>query len=126
MFPPSVPSVDATAVPDGAHILDVREDDEWVAGHIEGAQHIPLADLPVRYGELPADTGVVVVCRSGGRSSRAVAWLSQNGVDAVNLDGDRQHRRLAAERRAVPQRPPPLASSPAPPLPQRRRPPAKW
>lgn len=87
MFPPSVPSVDATAVPDGAHILDVREDDEWVAGHIEGAQHIPLADLPVRYGELPADTEVVVVCRSGGRSSRAVAWLSQNGVDAVNLDG---------------------------------------
>lgn len=87
MFPPSVPSVAATQVPDGAHIVDVREDDEWVAGHIEGAQHIRLGDLPARFGEIAADTEVVVVCRSGGRSSRAVAWLSQNGIEALNLDG---------------------------------------
>lgn len=87
MFPPSVPSVAASAVPAAAHIVDVREDDEWVAGHVEGAQHIPLADVPVRLGEIPADADVYVICRSGGRSSRAVAWLSQNGVDAVNVDG---------------------------------------
>lgn len=87
MFPPSVPSVTVTEVPQGAYVVDVREDDEWVAGHIEGALHIPLGDVPVRYGEIDADTPVYVVCRSGGRSSRAVAWLSQNGVDAVNVDG---------------------------------------
>jgi rhodanese-related sulfurtransferase len=91
MFPPSVPSVSATAVPDGAHVVDVREADEWVAGHIHGAQHIPLAELTGRLADLladqPEDDEVVVVCRSGGRSSRAVAWLVQNGVDAVNLDG---------------------------------------
>lgn len=87
MFPPDVPSVAATQVPDGATVLDVREDDEWHAGHIEGALHIPLGDLPVRLAEVPTDGEVVVVCRAGGRSARAVAWLVQNGLEAVNLDG---------------------------------------
>ncbi len=87
MFPPSVPSVDVASVPEDAVILDVREPDEWEAGHIATARHIPLADLPARFGELPADSEVLVICRSGGRSARAVAWLNQNGVDAVNVDG---------------------------------------
>jgi rhodanese-related sulfurtransferase len=87
MFPPNVPSVDPTGVAADARLLDVREPDEWDAGHIEGALHIPLADLPARVDELPAEEALVVVCRTGGRSSRAVAWLVGNGYDAVNLDG---------------------------------------
>ena len=87
MIPPEVPSVLAAEVPDGAVILDVREPDEWEAGHIAGALHIPLADLPARFGELPDDADVVVVCRSGGRSARAVGWLTTNGYDAINLAG---------------------------------------
>jgi rhodanese-related sulfurtransferase len=87
MFPPPVPSVDPTGVPADAVMLDVREPDEWQAGHIEGALHIPLADLPSRVGELPDEADLVVVCRSGGRSARAVAWLTRNGYDAINLDG---------------------------------------
>jgi rhodanese-related sulfurtransferase len=87
MFPPDVPSVEPAGVPVDARILDVREPDEWDAGHIDGALHIPLADLPGRVGELPADEDLVVVCRTGGRSGRATAWLVQNGYDAVNLDG---------------------------------------
>jgi rhodanese-related sulfurtransferase len=90
MYPPSVPSVQATDVPTDARIVDVRERDEWDAGHIEGAVHVPLAEVPQRLDELTAqDDGepLVVVCRSGGRSARAVAWLVRNGVDATNLDG---------------------------------------
>jgi rhodanese-related sulfurtransferase len=91
MLPPDVPSVSVAAVPDplaaGSVLLDVREDDEWTAGHAPGAVHIPLADLPARLDELPPDAEVVVVCRAGGRSARAVAWLVRNGIDAVNLDG---------------------------------------
>jgi rhodanese-related sulfurtransferase len=90
MFPVSVPTVSAPDVKDDAQILDVREQDEWDAGHVPGAVHIPLADVPVRLAELTDTAGdepLVVVCRSGGRSARAVAWLAQNGVDAVNLDG---------------------------------------
>jgi rhodanese-related sulfurtransferase len=87
MFPPDVPSVEPAVMPAGARVLDVREPDEWDAGHIDGAMHIPLADLPGRLDELPDDESVVVVCRSGNRSGRAVAWLVHNGYDAVNLDG---------------------------------------
>ncbi|GAB3269525.1 rhodanese-like domain-containing protein [Kineosporia babensis] len=89
MFPPQVPSVDPAQVPAEAAILDVREPDEWEAGHVDGAVHIPLMELPARTGELPEgpDGQVYVICRSGGRSARAVAWLGQNGFDAVNVDG---------------------------------------
>jgi len=88
---PLVPAVSAADVPAGAVLLDVRENDEWVAGHIDGAHHIPMGELPGRFGEVAdlADPGpgLVVVCRSGHRSARVVAWLAANGVDAVNLDG---------------------------------------
>ena len=55
MFAPSVPSVAAARVRAHAAIVDVREGDEWDAGHVEGALHIPLADLPIRLDDLPAD-----------------------------------------------------------------------
>jgi rhodanese-related sulfurtransferase len=88
---PVVPSVSALDVPADAVVLDVREDDEWAAGHIDGANHIPMGELPGRFGDVAdlADAApeLVVVCRSGGRSARVVAWLAQNGVDAVNLAG---------------------------------------
>ncbi|WP_309131127.1 rhodanese-like domain-containing protein [Brevibacterium sp.] len=80
-------SVQVTEIPEGAPILDVREDDEWQAGHIEGAIHIPLGDLPIRYGEVPLDEDVYVICRTGGRSRRAAAWLNGNGFDAINVNG---------------------------------------
>jgi rhodanese-related sulfurtransferase len=88
---PTVPSVSATDVTPDAVLLDVREDDEWAAGHIDGAHHIPMGELPGRFADVAdlADSGpeLVVVCRSGSRSARVVAWLAQNGVDAVNLAG---------------------------------------
>jgi rhodanese-related sulfurtransferase len=69
------------------HLLDVREDDEWQAGHIEGAQHIPLGQLGDRLSELPTGRHIVAVCRSGGRSAAAVRGLKTRGYDAENLDG---------------------------------------
>ena len=69
------------------HILDVREQDEWDAGHIEGAQHIPLGELGARLGELPTGRGIVAVCRSGSRSDHATRGLRQLGYDVENLDG---------------------------------------
>jgi len=85
--PPRVPSVDARAVNPEAYVLDVREPDEWAAGHAEAAVHIQLGDLPARLSEVPEDRQVVVVCRVGSRSAHAVAWLAAQGYDAVNLDG---------------------------------------
>jgi len=70
-----IPTVGVPDVADDAIILDVREPDEWSAGHAPGAVHVPLMDLPARLGDLPDVDGatLAVVCRSGGRSSRAVA-----------------------------------------------------
>jgi len=73
-------------VPAALVVLDVREDDEWAAGHIEGALHIPLAQLPDRAGELSSAAQVLCVCRVGGRSAQATMWLRRAGVEAVNLD----------------------------------------
>src|SRR5947207_1100812 len=69
------------------HLLDVREQDEWDAGHIDGAQHIPLGELAARMGEVPRDRTVVAVCRSGSRSDRAARGLRAAGFAAENLDG---------------------------------------
>ncbi len=86
----SIPTVSIDGVPDplpeGLHILDVREDVEWAYGHIEGATHIPLSELPARVSEVP-DGQTLVVCKIGGRSAQATMWLANQGYDAVNLDG---------------------------------------
>ncbi len=69
------------------HLLDVREDDEWTAGHIDGAQHIPLGELSARLAELPKERTIVAVCRSGSRSDAAVRGLRKLGFQAENLEG---------------------------------------
>ena len=86
-MPLQVPTVPATEVPADAVVLDVREDDEWAAGHIEGATHIRMGDVPARLDEVPEGDPVYVTCRSGGRSARVAAWLNANGYDSVNVSG---------------------------------------
>ncbi|HET6504994.1 MAG TPA: rhodanese-like domain-containing protein [Amycolatopsis sp.] len=86
-----LPTASVSELPaEGISLLDVREQDEWTAGHAPEALHIPLGELPARVGELgalPDDRPVYVICRSGGRSARAAAWLNASGWDAVNVAG---------------------------------------
>ena len=88
-----VPRVGPADVGPDAVLLDVREDDEWVAGHVEGSRHIPMGELPVRFAEVAeladgAPTGeLVVVCRSGGALRPGRGLARAQGVDAVNLAG---------------------------------------
>lgn len=89
-FGGNTPSVQAGAVPDGGYLLDVREPDEWSAGHAADAVHIPLGRLAERAGEVPQDRDVYVVCRSGGRSAQATEALNQAGWQAHNVDGGMQ------------------------------------
>ena len=72
---------------DDVILLDVREDDEFKAGHIPGAEWIPLGQLSSRLDELPKDKTIVAVCRSGNRSAQATELLRQNGFDAHNMQG---------------------------------------
>ena len=86
-----MPSVTASQIAPDAYLLDVREPDEWVAGHAPGAHHLPMMEVPVRMAEVPAEEDVVVVCRSGGRSAQVVSYLIGHGWDNVaNLDGGMQ------------------------------------
>lgn len=85
-----VPSVQVEDVPASAYVLDVREDDEWVAGHVPASCHMPMAEVRRRLDELPADREVVVVCRSGHRSGHVTAYLVGFGRAARNLDGGLQ------------------------------------
>jgi len=71
----------------GAYLLDVREAEEWNAGHAPAANWIPLGDLPTRFGELPAATEIFVVCKVGGRSAAAVETLIGTGMTAINCAG---------------------------------------
>ncbi|MGW0734358.1 rhodanese-like domain-containing protein [Streptomyces sp. NPDC002851] len=86
-----MPTVGVDALSDGDFLLDVREDDEWQAGHAARALHIPMSEFVARYGELteaaPADGRVHVICRSGGRSAQVTMYLAQQGIDAVNVAG---------------------------------------
>ncbi|MER5478436.1 rhodanese-like domain-containing protein [Streptomyces sp. NPDC002734] len=86
-----MPTVQVTDLADGDFLLDVREDDEWQAGHAAGALHIPMSEFVARYGELteaaPQDGRVNVICRSGGRSAQVTMYLVQQGLDAANVDG---------------------------------------
>ena len=70
-----------------AVLVDVREPGEWRAGHAPAARHLPLNALPARADELPRDTIVVAVCRSGNRSGVAARHLRSAGLDARNLRG---------------------------------------
>jgi rhodanese-related sulfurtransferase len=102
-LPGQVPQTDAASVPADALLLDVREDDEWAAGHAPRALHIPMSEFVARQGELTERLGegggdaeggedgagarVYVICRVGGRSAQVAAYLARQGVDAVNVDG---------------------------------------
>lgn len=80
-------SVSVDTIPEGAKILDVREDYEWEAGHVDGAIHIPLDRLPDSLDDLDPDQDLAVICRTGGRSARATQWLDAHGYSAVNVNG---------------------------------------
>jgi rhodanese-related sulfurtransferase len=86
----SIPTIELGNVPqplpESVTVLDVRQPEEWQAGHIEGAVHIPLALLPLRTGELP-EGEILVVCKAGGRSAQACMYLGQQGHTVINLAG---------------------------------------
>jgi rhodanese-related sulfurtransferase len=72
-----------------AKLIDVREEDEYAAGHIPASINIPLSKIESAQGEITdLDTTLFVYCRSGNRSGQAVAWLKQAGYSKVqNIGG---------------------------------------
>lgn len=81
-----IPVEEAQALIDGkgAVVVDVRTQPEWDEGHGPSLL-LPLDQLMDRVGELPKDKPLLMVCRSGGRSAQAAAWLRGQGFEAHNL-----------------------------------------
>ena len=77
----------AAALAAGAPLIDVREQAEWDEVHAIGAVLIPLGGLAERVEELPRDTTLYLICRSGARSMRAAEFLQGQGFDTVNVTG---------------------------------------
>lgn len=86
-----IPEIDveelATRLAGGVAVVDVREHDEYVAGHVPGAALVPLSELTERVGEVPSGEPVLVICRSGARSMRACEFLATQGFDVANVAG---------------------------------------
>lgn len=103
-----MPQVNAGEVSDDAILIDVREPDEWTAGHVPGSVHLPMMEVPGRLGEIPNAGDVIIVCRSGQRSANVVMYLLGNGWDNVrNLTGglhewDAAGRALVSEDGSAP------------------------
>jgi len=73
-------------IEDGAQLVDVRADHEWEMGRIEGATHLPLAELAERSGEIDKERPVVLYCRGGNRSTMAAQALAAEGYDAMKMN----------------------------------------
>lgn len=72
---------------DAPFLLDVREPSEFAEGRVKGALLMPLGQVPQQWQTLPKDREIAVICRSGARSGRAAAFLKQQGLNAVNVEG---------------------------------------
>ncbi len=99
---PAVEEIDLTTLPDdvdvatveairqnpGVYLLDVREPDEYAAGHIPGITLIPMGEVAARLAELPRDKEIIVTCRTGNRSSQVADLLREQGFTNVhNMTG---------------------------------------
>jgi rhodanese-related sulfurtransferase len=85
---PEVSTIEAVGmVGKGTYLIDVREQDEWDAGHAAGAHLLPMSAFTERIAEVPADQQVLVICQAGGRSARVTKALIDAGYDAVNVEG---------------------------------------
>ena len=89
--PPGVPEVTVddlvAAQAQGAVVVDVREPDEYEAGHVAGAVPIPLGEVMARVGEVTRDEPVYVICAVGARSGKAAQFYRSQGIDARNVAG---------------------------------------
>lgn len=77
----------ARLVEEGALLLDVREDDEWVSGHAPQAEHMAMSRIQDDWQRLPRDRQIVCVCHVGVRSAAVAEALCGAGLDALNLRG---------------------------------------
>lgn len=87
----AVPEIDvahlSSLMAEGVRVIDVRETDEYVSGHVPGAVHVALGTVPQHVGVFQGEGPAYVICKAGGRSMQACQFLDQQGVQVVNIAG---------------------------------------
>jgi rhodanese-related sulfurtransferase len=79
--------IDTLIRPHDAELIDVREEDEFVAGHVPGARLVPMSQITARLGELPRDRPLYVICAVGQRSLAVADYLVRSGFEAYSVAG---------------------------------------
>jgi hydroxyacylglutathione hydrolase len=93
---------DLEARPQQVALLDVREPEEFAAGHVPGARNLPQADLATRLSEVPRDRPLYLICQGGFRSLRAAQFLRQMGfTDVASVRGGTERWRAAKKELAL-------------------------
>ena len=87
MFPTQSVTELSDATARGERVVDVRERQEYAAGHVPGAEWIPLSLVPLRMDEFKGSSPVWVICESGSRSYQAAMFLAQRGIEVTNVQG---------------------------------------
>ena len=72
---------------EGYKLIDVREQDEWDAGHHEEAKHVPMGTIPEKINDFNSNEKYIIICRSGGRSGRVCSFMEEEGLSPLNLKG---------------------------------------
>lgn len=68
-------------------VVDVRERSEWDAGHVPGARHVPIEEVPTQAESIGRQLPVVFQCRGGSRSEMVAAAFRESGSEAYNMEG---------------------------------------
>jgi len=84
---PEINVEELAAVRTSGVVVDVREPDEYVTGHVPGAVPIPMSQLSTQMGEIDKTSPVFVICASGNRSSAMTDLLRGASFDAVSVAG---------------------------------------
>lgn len=86
--PPSIdPEQLESLIQDGFKLIDVREQDEWDAGHHQSAEHIPMGMIVESINSFKDSEKYVFVCRSGARSGKVTNFVASQNIESYNLSG---------------------------------------
>ena len=87
MFDRVDPLTAKARITNGAVLIDVREQNEFIEVRVPGATLIPLSEFATRFEEMPKDQEIVLMCAGGVRSSQAAQFAAQHGFKLTNLEG---------------------------------------
>jgi rhodanese-related sulfurtransferase len=83
---------------DDYKLIDVREQDEWDAGHHSEAIHIPMGTIHQKIDDFKKNDNYIIICRSGARSGKVSSFMKNEGLNSFNLTGGMKELSLSSKK----------------------------